>query len=160
MAESGKSLDFTVTVIGLFAVIALGLSAGALLAEGAVLVPYWRSLSPDAFLAWYGENAPLLYGFYSRLEIGAAVLAVVAAVSFRLLRRSGAGWLALAAILAVAVLAAFPLYFRDVNASFTAGTAELDQLADELARWAAWHWSRTLIGVGAFVAAVLGFRQR
>ena len=37
------------SLVGLAAV-ALGLSAGAMLAEGAVMVPYWRSLPPDAFL--------------------------------------------------------------------------------------------------------------
>ena len=43
------SLDIT-TAIALAAVIALSLSAGALLMEGAVLVPYWRSLPAADFL--------------------------------------------------------------------------------------------------------------
>jgi hypothetical protein len=55
------------TYAALLATIALGLSAGALLAEGAVLVPFWRSLQPESFLAWYRENAALLLRFFGPL---------------------------------------------------------------------------------------------
>ena len=54
--------------------IALGLSAGALVTEGAVLIPSWRSLQPDRFLAWYREHARLLFKFFGPLEIVAAGL--------------------------------------------------------------------------------------
>ena len=64
------------------------------------------------------------------------------------------------AVLAVAVLAAFPLYFGEVNASFAAGTIPHEALADELTRWAAWQWARTLLQIAAFAAALLGLRER
>jgi hypothetical protein len=67
------------TAIALAAVIALGLSAGALLMEGAVLVPYWRSLPAADFLQWYRDNASRLLNFFGPLEIVTAVLVLAAA---------------------------------------------------------------------------------
>ena len=137
------------------AVIALGLSAGAMLAEGAVMVPYWRALAPAAFLQWYAENAARLLAFFGPLEAASAVATLAAAVLYRARRRPGGNLLVLAGVLAVGVLVPFPLYFQDVNASFAAGTIPLEQVGGELARWAAWHWLRTAIGMGAFAAAVV-----
>jgi hypothetical protein len=148
-----------VTALGLAAVIALGLAAGAMLAEGGVLVPMWRSMPPETFLRWYADNAARLVDFYGPLEIASTLLtAAVAAVYWRR-RRSGAGWLALATALSFVVLATFLVYFQDVNASFAAGTIPLERVAAELGRWAAWHWARTLIGIAAFTAAIVGARR-
>lgn len=159
MDGARASLGSTATVVELLAVIALGLSAGAMLAEGAVLVPYWRSLPPDAFLRWYDDNASRLFDFFAPLELASATLAMAAAALHRFRRRKGGGFLLGSAVLAGAVLAAFPLYFQEVNESFAAETIALDRVAEELARWARWHWARTAIGVVAFAAALLATRR-
>jgi hypothetical protein len=139
-------------VPALVAVAVLGLSAGAMLAEGAVMVPHWRSLPPPDFLGWYAANAARLLRFFGSLEIAAVVFALAAAA---VPRAPGRGRLALAGLLAFAVLVPFPLYFQAVNASFADGTIAHDALPGELGRWAAWHWGRTALGVGAFVAGLL-----
>jgi hypothetical protein len=157
VTRPARFLEALATVVGSLAAVALGLSAGAMLAEGAVLVPWWRSMPPEAFLGWYAGNASRLFDFFAPLEIASTVLAVVAGASYRY-HRGGGGLFVVAAVLAVAVLGAFPLYFARVNASFAAGTIEVDRVAGELARWAAWHWSRTAIGIAACGAAVLGVR--
>jgi len=54
---------------GVLATLALGVAAGAMLAEGAVLVPWWRSMPPEAFLRWYADNARRLFEFFGPLEI-------------------------------------------------------------------------------------------
>ena len=140
---------------GVLATLALGLGAGAMLAEAAVLVPWWRSMPPEAFLRWYAENARRLFEFYGPLEIVAAGLSLVAAILDRRTRRA---FLA-PALLSLAVLAAFPIYFRDVNASFETGAIGVDRVPAELARWAAWHWGRTVLGVLAFATALLAVRS-
>src|SRR6267378_2029146 len=61
-----RSMEGTLVVL---AAVALGLAAGATLAEGAVLVPFWRSLDPEAFLAWYRRYAALLLRFFGPLEV-------------------------------------------------------------------------------------------
>ena len=140
--------------IGLLATLALGIAAGAVLAEGAVLVPWWREQPPEAFLAWYAANAARLFGFFGTLEMVAGVLVIVAAVLVR-----SPSFVA-AALLTVGVLAVFPLYFQDVNASFEKATIAPGDVPAELGRWAEWHWTRTALAIAAFAAAVLGVRAR
>ena len=142
------------SAIAVLATLALGVAAGAMLAEGAVLVPWWRSMPPEAFLRWYAENARRLFAFYGPLEIVSATLTLLAAVVHRSSRR----WFVGASLLALAVLAAFPIYFRDVNASFESGAIGVDRVHAELGRWAAWHWGRTMLGLLAFALALLGVR--
>jgi hypothetical protein len=140
-------------VLVLLAVVVLGLSAGAVLAEGAVLVPYWRSLPPASFLAWYRDNGKLLLRFFGPLEVVAAVLAMLAAFMSWTPGNPAALPLKISALLAVLVLAAFPMYFQRVNASFAGGTIEADKVAEELRRWARWHWARVVVATAAFVVA-------
>jgi hypothetical protein len=132
----------------------LGISAGAMLAEQMVLVPYWRSLPPADFLRWFAENEPRLVAFYGPLEIAAMTLAVLATLLHALRRRAGIGWLACSMLLAVAVLALYPAYFREVNARFAAGTIDVAQVPAELVRWSAWQWYRIAAGMGAFLTSV------
>ena len=136
----------------LLATVALGLAAGALLAEAAVIIPWWRTLPADAFLAWYAANTSRLFQFYGTLEMVAAVLVLVAAVLVR------DRYSVIALVLSLAVLAMFPLYFQRANASFESATVAAAELPAVLARYEAWHWLRTLIGIAAFTAAALGIR--
>lgn len=159
MTVASAQIDVLASGCAVLAAAALGLSAGAMLAEGAVMVPYWRAQPPDAFLRWYAENAARLLAFFGPLEIAGTVLALAAAVLCGIRRAAGIGLFVAAAALALAVLLPFPIYFRDVNASFAAATIAPDQVGEELARWAAWHWFRTALGIGAFVAAVLAVRR-
>src|SRR2546426_6710255 len=99
-------------ILVLLALVALGLSAGALLAEGAVLIPFWRSLQPESFLAWYRQHAALLLRFFGPLEVVAAGLAGLAALVGWVGGGRPSGLLAVSALLAAFVLAAFPPYFQ------------------------------------------------
>ena len=62
--------------VSVLAVLLLGVTAGAMLAEAAILVPYWRSLAPADFFDWYAAHASLLVDFYSPLEIASATFFV------------------------------------------------------------------------------------
>ncbi len=143
------------TTFLLLAVAALGLTAGALLAEGAVLVPFWRSLPSGSFRGWYHDNGTLLLRFFGPLEVAAALLAILAATTSWLSGATGAPLLAASGFLSLLVLGAFPLYFRRVNSSFADGTIEPDRVPGELRRWARWHWARVVVATAAFLAAVL-----
>ena len=143
------------SVVTVLAVLGLGVSAGALVTEGAVLVPFWRGQRPEAFLAWYRQHAALLFRFFGSLEVVTTLVTVAALVMHW--RAAGAmpGLLVLAVLLLVGVLAVFPLYFQQVNASFERGSIAPERVADELARWARWHWLRTVLALGAFAAVVV-----
>ena len=134
----------------------LGVYAGAMLTEGFVLVPYWRSLPPEAFFTWYATNDARLFGYFGPLTIAMAALALATAV-VAMRERSPGRWLAvLVAALALVAVAMFPLYFQHVNASFAAGTVPESDLPGELARWDHWHRLRVVLSVVALGLALLG----
>jgi hypothetical protein len=148
-------LTFAFT-IGVLATASLGLCAGAVLAEACVLVPFWRSQDPASFLDWYRRNAERLLRFYGPLEATSGVLVLVATALAWLGHLPGAALFSVSAALTVAVLASFPFYFKNANASFASGSIPVARVAAELARWAAWHWARTAAATAAFLLAVLG----
>lgn len=154
-----RPLERVAALVTLLAATALGLSAGAMLTEAVVLVGYWRSLPPPEFLSWFGANEPRLVLFYGPLQIVSTVLAVVAALLAVLAGRGGSALIVVAAVLAIAVLGLYPLYFRAVNARFVAAGIEAGAVPAALAQWALWQWARTGIGGAAFVLALLATRR-
>ncbi len=158
MAKPKTVLDSVATSLGEVTAVVLGLSAGAMLAEGAVLVPWWRSLPPGSFLQWYASNATRLFDFFGPLEIAGAGLALGASALHLVRGRPAGAWFVASTVLAVAILSAFPIYFQEANASFATGTIEPERVGSELARWASWHWGRTALGILACGAAVRGVR--
>jgi hypothetical protein len=138
----------------------LGVFAGAMLTEGGVLVPYWRSLPPVEFLRWYAANAERLLGFFGPLTSVTAVLALAAALA-SLWEGHPGRWLALTASgLSLVVVATYFVYFHQANTSFATASIGTDAVAGELARWRAWHWTRTGLSMVAFAAALLSLRSR
>jgi hypothetical protein len=139
-------------------VLLLGVTAGAMLAEAAILVPYWQSLEPADFFDWYGANASLLVDFYSPLEIASAVAALACAALYSVQSRPGARLWWVAAALSLVVIATFFVYFKDANAAFSNRTVAADALPAALASWGMWQWGRVAVGFAAFAASVLAVR--
>lgn len=131
----------------------MGLAAGALLAEGGLLVPFWQSMEPSAFLVWYERYASLLMGFFTPLEVIPTLLILFAAIEALRKKRPVRVPLGIACFLAVAVLASFPLYFQGANASFASGSIDVAHIGAELQRWATWHWGRTVLAILGFAIA-------
>jgi hypothetical protein len=141
-----------------FAAIGLGLLAGALLMEAAVLVPYWRSISAQAFRELHHGVAPRLYAYFAPVTVGAVVVSVasgaLAAASGPEVTRD---WLAIASgVLALMLLGFYRWYFETANQRLPE-LARLDTsggLAAELRRWQLLHLLRTAVCLCAFVGAV------
>ena len=134
----------------ILAMLTLGIMTGALIAEGAILVPFWRGSSSEEFLAWYRKHAALLQNFFGPLEI-AATGATLLATAVAWMYQDPARWtLSIAALLAIAVLAVFPLYFQRANASFKNATIAVERVPHELRTWSHWHWFRTALSFAAF----------
>jgi hypothetical protein len=138
----------------LLAVVALGLTAGALLVEGAILVPFWRSLQPASFLDWYKEHAVLLQKFFGPLEVAAAVLTIAAAAMNWGRHGAGSRLLVVSALLAVAVLGRLSYLLSTGQRQFCYGNHRCRPRHWELRRWSAWHWVRTIMATAAFIFAV------
>ena len=154
-SEMSRRLASFASVLG---VLLLGTTAGAMLAEGAILVPYWRSLAPADFFDWYAANASLLVDFYSPLEIASAVVALVCAILYSLQARPGARLWWVAAVLSILVIAMFFVYFKDANAGFLNRTITEDSLPNALVTWGRWQWARVGVGGAAFAASALAIR--
>lgn len=133
----------------LVAAVALAVFVGCMLTEGFVLVPYWRSLAPADFLAWYAANDRRLFGFFGVATVSTLALVLVAAAAALWTATAGRWAMAAAALLFVAIVGMFPLYFAEANARFAAGTIPATDVPAALARWAWWHGVRT---IGAAVA--------
>jgi len=144
------------SIFGNFAVIVSGLSSGAMLTVAMVVVPFWRSISATEFLTWFAANADRMQFYFGPLQLATIVVTVASAILFGTGHRSGTMLLSIAAVLAIGVLATYPLYFHSVNASFVAASIPITEVPDELARWASWQWVRTAIGLFAFVFSLLG----
>jgi hypothetical protein len=141
-------------VLAVAAAALLGLLAGALLAEGALLVPYWRTLTPEQFYALHPTYGPRLYRFYAPLTMAAPLAALLSAGGATFVHSHvAAAWGA--ALLALALVACYGLYFQRANDAFSRHAVPPDELAPELARWAAWHRARVVIAILAFLSSLL-----
>ena len=144
--------------LALLAVASLGIFLGAMLTEGLVLVPYWRSLPAEAFYSWYEpRQAP------SRLlrPTHVACCAIGSGCGgYLLVDDTPWRWYAVAAAAcALVVVSMFFVYFERANASFSLGKMPANELRVELDRWAAWHWMRSGLSLAALTAAVLAAWQ-
>jgi hypothetical protein len=134
---------------------AIGLLVGALLTEGALLVPYWRSLPAEAFSALHQGFGPRLYGYFAPLTIISSVLTFTTAAVCMAWPDAGSGYTLGASVCMALVLVTYTLYFKHANARFAQGGLSPEELRAELARWAMWHWGRVGFGVVGFAAAIL-----
>jgi Domain of unknown function (DUF1772) len=157
--EFGKTMSFLVALPAFLSAAALGLFVGALLTEALVLVPMWRSLSPPEFFVLHAAHAHRLYAFFAPLTATATSLALVAAITSLVASPSKSLPAVLAAVLALLILATYFFYFRRANARFADASIQTEDLPLELARWAAWHWLRTIFGLAAFALALLALHE-
>jgi hypothetical protein len=152
--SGGDAMLLLAEVLSLWSLAALGVFVGAMLTEGAILVPYWRSLSAPAFFAWYAANDQRLLGFFAPVTVVGALSALASALVAFVAGHPGR-WPALVAVVLIAGAAAmFPLYFQAANARFSAAAIAADELPATLAAWAAWHRLRIALSLAALAAAL------
>src|SRR5688572_12549697 len=77
----GEPMNLFAEIMHFLAAGGLALFIGALLTEAMVLVPMWRSLQPAEFFRLHAAHAHRLYAFFAPLTVGAALLAVGAAIA-------------------------------------------------------------------------------
>jgi hypothetical protein len=146
-------------LLALLAVASSGIFLGAMLTEGLVLVPYWRSLPAETFYAWYGANDKRLLGFFGPLTWLAA-LSTLAAAGISMWMAHPRRWYAMAAAACMLVIVSmFFVYFERANATFSLGRMPAHELRLELEHWAAWHRVRTGLSLAVLTAAVLAVWQ-
>lgn len=132
--------------------VTLGLFAGGLALEGLVLVPYWRTLSPNEFFALHRQFGKRLYAYFAPLTTAAVVLSIIAAAVDR---KSIARWIC--AALAMSVLMSFPLFFQKANLAFETRSIPDHNLPAALKKWSNVHTARTFVAIAALIASVTAF---
>jgi len=131
-----------------------GLFVGAMLLIAVSLVPYWRSLAPGEFRAWFVAHS----GHLGRVMVPLGMLATGAALAVLVLavvqgRSFGAALVHAAGL--VGVLAVYYAGNKPINDRlFVSPPAPDDSLARLRRRWAVWHWIRVGLGLVALGAAV------
>lgn len=137
----------------------VGVYVGAMATEAGVLVPYWQSLPPSEFLAWYAANAQRLVDYFGPVTAAAVLVPAAAALVAVPARHPGRVPLVAVAVLLAGLLGLYFVYFEQANARFATGAVAVDAVAGELARWAWWHRARTAVSAVALLLACLAVRR-
>lgn len=132
---------------------------GSQIAEGVLLVPYWQSLSPTDFYAYYQEFGPSIARFYTILTILAALIPVFLSVYCRIFHPKAFKFAVGAAIFAALFIATFYIYFKGVNEVFIQGSFSDLELKNELITWSTWHWGRIGIEILSLLFLILAIRS-
>ena len=128
----------------------LGIFLGTQLAEAALIVPYWKGLSPDEFFAFYKIYGKNLHDFYSPLTIAATILPLITLVLSLSKKHRIDPLMWIMVMFTLMFFSTFFLYFKESNISFTERTITNEILPHKLAEWANWHWGRISCETVAF----------
>jgi MFS family permease len=137
----------------------LGLLAGGMLVIGVSFVSFWKSLSPDAFQAWFASYSHLIGRLMIPLGVGSVVAAVATLVACWSGPPTRRRWLLIAALAAIGVMVTYPIFFAGTNESFERGGLSDSAVRSLLDRWTTWHWIRTGLGVVGFIAALRALQR-
>lgn len=125
---------------------------GSQVTEGALLVPYWKSMPAEDFYAYYHEFGPLIGRFYTVLTIVAALIPISISVYCKLNESRAFTTSLIPSFLAVLIIACFYVYFKGANGLFYEATLSDDALQQELVTWGRWHWGRVVVEIACLVS--------
>lgn len=146
-------------VVRAAALAATAMFAGGELLTQTVIVPFWRSGTPEQALDRFGDYGPLTGATLFPIELMSVVLLGVVTVAVFRGRTSGRlAWSTALACMAGTVLL-LPVYFVGANDELLSRTVEGVDVDAALASWLVWNWLRTGLAVVAVAAGCLGFRS-
>lgn len=133
----------------------LGIFFGTQIAEGCLIVPYWKKLSPEQFFDFYSAYGHKLHKFYAPLTI-LATLSTLCTVTFFLFK--GSEELLILLVMGSSTLSFFSTYFmffKKANKRFSEKSISHKNLPAELRRWGNWHWARVAFEGIAFILSLV-----
>ena len=145
--------------ISYFSLAIFGIFLGSQITEGVILVPYWQSLSSEAFYAYYQAFGPLLGAFYTPLTIIAAIIPIIFLVLSYIKKSPAVPYFLTSTILSILFILCFFLYFKGANELFYQGALNPVKLKQELITWSTWHWGRIGLELLALVFLIMGFQK-
>ncbi len=130
---------------------------GSQVTEGALLVPFWQSLSSSEFYEYYNQFGPGIGRFYTVLTMLAAVIPLVYSIYYKKKNASSFKFAVISTIFAILFVSSFCLYFKGTNELFYQGAFSKEALKKELVTWSYWHWSRILIEIISLSFLIFAF---
>lgn len=138
------------TALPHFTAFSLGLFSGAMFLIALGLGRYWNSLPP----LQYRESFQVMGPYLGRMMVPLLTVSVLsAALTTFTNRRSRLHWTAFVLIMTIVPLYTFihgPINNQLLDTTVLGGV-EISSLRE---RWYFWHWVRTVLGIGAFLAAL------
>ena len=131
----------------------LGIFLGTQICEGALLVPYWKSLPPQNFFRLHKTYGKKIHQFFAPLTIAATFIPLITAGYSLYVRSNKPEIMVGMATFCLLFFATYFLYFKRANHSFATQSLSDAELPQELRRWGNWHWGR--VGL-EFIAFGLG----
>ena len=128
-----------------FSVAVFSIFIGSQITEGALLLPYWQSLTADNFYAYYNEFGPSIGKFYTVLTIIAALIPVATSIYCKINNDKALKVTFLSSFFALLFVASFYIYFKGTNELFYQAALSDHELKNELVIWGYWHWGRIVI---------------
>jgi len=132
---------------------------GCQIAEGALLVPHWESLSPNDFYAYYNEFGPSIGQFFTVLTIIAALIPIILTVYCVKIKSRATVLAAISTFLAILFVSSFYIYFKDANELFYQAALSEIELKAEFKTWKTWHWGRIVIEMLSLVFLILAMNK-
>ncbi|GBF40628.1 DUF1772 domain-containing protein [Leptospira johnsonii] len=145
-------------ITGFITVLVLGLTAGAMLTEAVIIVPFWLSLSPTEFFDWYAKHQAALVNYYSPLEIWSTILTVVTSILLLIAKQEGRLSMVASTVLSILVIMTFFIFFKDANAGFNTRSIANEKLTSAITTWGNWQWLRVGLGIAAFIFGLLSIQ--
>lgn len=133
---------------------------GSQITEGAILLPYWQSLTPNNFYSYYNEFGPSIGKFYTILTIIAALIPIAVSIYYKAINSKALKFALISSFFAILFVSSFYIYFKDTNELFYQAALSDNDLKNELIIWGYWHWGRISIECLSLVFLILALSSR
>lgn len=143
-------------ILHLLSAAILGIFVGAQICEGALFVPYWKSMHPKDFFEMHKIYGKKIHQFFAPLTIAATIIPIVTAIYAVTHAIDGYLFSLLMGIFTFLFFITYFIYFKEANNRFAEESITYEELPKELNRWGKWHWSRIGLELIAFIFSLVG----
>lgn len=132
-----------------------GIFVGSQITEGALLVPYWKTLSSAEFYAYYAMFGPTIGRFYTVLTITAVLIPVSISIYCFFNQSHALTHALVSSFFTFLCLSLFYVYFKEANQQFYESSFTAMKLKSALETWENWHWLRVFFEILSLIFLIL-----
>lgn len=147
-----KNLRLPIQILSIASIAAF---AGSMLMLYTTLVPFWKQMAPNNFLAWFSDYSSGITTTTGPFVKLCMLLPLTSILLVWKVPSSRVYWLISYAFILGIMVITFS-FFIEANESFTNGTIELALVDEKVRLWGELHGIRTVLGFLSTVFAALG----